>query len=351
MKYNLFVFAGQSNMMGACVLPPKHRLNIKYCKEYKYKPVHLGKKTGEFTDVGYSNGEFLYKDITLAYKDTDEHGQSKLNDYANNTYFVSAMSNLKSESEKSVNPFSFYSESTKNPACSIVPYFCEEWENLRESALVCHIAQGGVCAHHFFSKKMIEEYNQFASQNGFYPISGDGKAEAVFCSKCRNFFKDSENTFGKNSIGEKILVWQQGESDTGNSAPEYKEKLNILRKKAKKLGFDKLFIIRCGYWLSHDTCNIMRAQEEFCSENADAYLITREISFMPDPNFMKNIDEYYIQEPLQQYYFCRDSYYGYNNPHINEKGFMLAAKDFAHNAYRILKENKEPLLKNDIVKY
>lgn len=29
MKYDMFVFAGQSNMMGACALPPKHGLKIK----------------------------------------------------------------------------------------------------------------------------------------------------------------------------------------------------------------------------------------------------------------------------------------------------------------------------------
>ncbi len=351
MKYDLFVFAGQSNMMGACVLPPKHRLDIKYCKEYKYKSVYLGGKTGEFVTVGYNNGEFLYKNIKAAYGDADENGKSRVNDYGKNTYFVSAMSNLNSVSEKSTNQFSIYSESEKNSACSIVPYFCENWEQLGQAAIVAHVAKGGVTASYYFSKEMTEEYNLFAVKNGYEPIVGDEAAETVYCEKCKAFFKDAEKVYGHDNIGEKILIWHQGESDSGNSCAEYKQKLNIFWKKAKKLGFDRFFIIRCGFWYTHETCHIMRAQEEFCRENKETHIISRSISFMPDPYFMDSLEDYYIKEPEKKYFFCRDSYYGYDNSHINERGFMLAAKEAAQNAYRIMKENKEPDLKEDIVKY
>lgn len=96
----------------------------------------------------------MYKDISLAYSKSDEKGQSLLKDYQNNAYFVSALSNLKDEKEKSVLPFSEYSESERNKACSIVPYFCEEWEKEGGAALVAHIAQGGAPIGHFFSKEI-----------------------------------------------------------------------------------------------------------------------------------------------------------------------------------------------------
>ena len=53
----------------------------------------------------------------------------------------------------------------------------------------------------------------------------------------------------------------------------------------------------------------------------------------------------------QRVFFCRDSFYGYQNSHINEKGFILAAKAAARNTYQILKEQKQPLLEEDIVRY
>ena len=351
MKYDLFVFAGQSNAMGACVLPPEHQLKINSCMEYKYKPVYLGGEIGEFVPVGYNNGEFLYKDIEAAYKNTDKNGRSRLDDYSENTYFVSAMSNLKSEAEKAVNPFSVYSESERNTACSIVPYFCEEWEKLGGSALTAHIAKGGVNISHFFSEDMAAEYNRFAADNGYGRIDGDGKAEEVYCGKCRAFFADAAKKYGKDCLGEKILVWNQGESNSEDSCAEYKQKLRILWEKAKKIGFEKLFVIRVGYWYTHDTCHVMQAQEEFCAENKDAFIISRDISYMPDPIYMENLGDYYSERPDEKYFFCRDSFYGYGNSHINEKGFKLAAKTCAENAYRILKEGAEPVNEKDIVKY
>lgn len=350
MQYNLFVFAGQSNMMGACVLPPKHLLSVKCCLEYRYNPVHRGNANGSFVPVSYDTGEFLYHDPKAAYQNTDETGKSRLCDYEKNTYFVSALSNLDSREEKTVKPFSAYSESERNPAASLVPYFCEEWERLGETALVAHIAKGGVSADHFFSKEMIAEYNQFAASNGFSPLSGTGDAEEIYCRKCQAFFRDAEKAY-PNACGKRVLVWNQGESDSQNSCKEYQKKLSLIWEKAQKIGFDLFLIIRTGYWFTHDTCHVMQAQEEFCKETPNAYIITRGISFMPDPHFMENPEDFYIREPAPEYSFCRDSFYGYQNSHINEKGFILAAKAAARNTYQILKEQKQPLLEEDIVRY
>lgn len=351
MQFDLFVFSGQSNMMGACVLPPKHELKIGRSLEYKYKPVHQGTGDGFFLPVSYDCGEFLYKDISAAYAKTDEEGRSLMRDYENNTYFVSALSNLKSEKEKTVFPFSEYSESTKNTACSIVPYFCEEWERLGKAALVAHIAQGSAPIKHFFSKAMTDEYNAFAAERGLAKLCCDGEAERVFIKKCRAFFADAEKAFGARKMGEKVLVWNQGESDSADSAEEYEKKLCIFWNKAKEAGFDKLFILRCSFWGTHKTANVMAAQEHFALTHDDAFIITRAFSLMPDAGFMPNIADFYTEVPGEEYYFCRDSYYGYSNPHINEKGFMLAAKTAARNAFRVLKEHKEPSLERDTVRY
>lgn len=69
----------------------------------------------------------------------------------------------------------------------------------------------------------------------------------------------------------------------------------------------------------------MRAQEDFCKENKEANIISRSISFMPAPHFMSRFEDYYIKESEKKCFFCRDSYYGYDNSHINEKGFIPAA--------------------------
>lgn len=351
MQYDLFVFAGQSNMMGACTLPPKHPLSINRSLEYRYHPVSLGKPCGSFVPVSYDTGEFLYKDLQKAYQDTDESGRSRLCDYEKNTHFVSALSNLKSKTEHTVNSFGVYSESCRNPAASIVPYFCEEWEQLGHAALAAHIAKGGVCADHYFSRDMLDEYNQFAKMHAYPTLSGTGDSEEVYQRKCCAFFRDAEAAYGNAPLGKRILVWNQGESDSGNSCEEYKKKLSLLWKEGKKIGFDLLMILRVSYWFTHDTCYIMQAQEEFCSENPDAFIITRSFSMMPDPHFMEQPEAFYTKEPPAQYHFCRDSYYGYDNSHINEKGFMLAAKAAAENAHRILKKQEHPILEQDLVRY
>ena len=111
MRRDLFVFAGQSNMMGAAVLPPRQKICIKNCYEYKHKARRLGADVGDFVVADYPVGEFSYVDMQKAYatERMNEEGQSLLDDYVNNTYFCPAMSNLRSEKDKTVFPFSSFS--------------------------------------------------------------------------------------------------------------------------------------------------------------------------------------------------------------------------------------------------
>ena len=62
---DLFVFAGQSNMMGAAVLPPKLPIKATDSYEYKHKARRLGASCGEFVPAGYPCGEFSYAEDTF----------------------------------------------------------------------------------------------------------------------------------------------------------------------------------------------------------------------------------------------------------------------------------------------
>ena len=112
MRRDLFVFAGQSNMMGAAVFSPRQKLSIKSSYEYKHKSRRLGARVGDFVAADYPVGEFSYIDIQKAYAAgiVNEKGESTLEDYVHNTYFCPSMSNLCSKTDKSVYPFSSFSE-------------------------------------------------------------------------------------------------------------------------------------------------------------------------------------------------------------------------------------------------
>ena len=91
---------------------------------------------------------------------------------------------------------------------------------------------------------------------------------------------------------------------------------------------------------------IMRAQEQFCDQNDDCYMMTRILSFITVPTArMSEMNEHLLPE-LDD---CRDSFYGFSNWHINEKGFSLAAKKMAANAYRVLRKGLPPELEEEKV--
>ena len=71
------------------------------------------------------------------------------------------------------------------------------------------------------------------------------------------------------------------------------------------------------------------------------------MSFMINPGV--DTDGWFTEEPGEEYHNCRDSCFGFGNPHINEKGFALVAKRMADNAVRVLYEGKEPVLEKEII--
>ena len=173
---DLFVFCGQSNMMGACDFPPKHTLNIKNSLEFKYRNEFLCRGRSFFQPVSFDVGEFLYCDSQKAYPEGEEN--SSLTEYRPNTYFVASMAGL----EK---PFATYSEADHVCGSSLLPYFCEEYEKYGEAPLTAHIAKGAVRIEHYFNAEMAEEYNSLKSSEHKEMTVGDMEmgANRVFTKK------------------------------------------------------------------------------------------------------------------------------------------------------------------------
>ena len=160
MERDLFVFAGQSNMMGASVFAPRENIFLRNSFEYKHKARRLGAARGIFTSSAYPAGEFSYVDMDLAYhpSDVNQKGESTLTDYIQNTYFCPAMSNLKSAEEKSTSLFSSYSEATAPLGATLAPLLAKEWENIGRTSAYAHIAKGGVALSYYMTKEMTSEY-------------------------------------------------------------------------------------------------------------------------------------------------------------------------------------------------
>lgn len=355
MKRDLFVFAGQSNMVGACAYPPKKKVSLRNSFEYKHTPKRLGAKSGSFVSTVYPVGEFSYIDLKSAYAPdmVDENGLSKLNNYRENAYFSSSMSNLKSEAERSVHPFAIYSESTAPLGATLAPFLVEEWERLGGACAYAHIAKGGVPIGYYFTDEMVKEYEvviEVYNEKHGTSYSPDiherieGAAD-YFLEKCRDFFEDAKSAYPEDELSNKCLFWLQGEADAKYASVEYQLRLEVLWKEAKKIGFTHFFIIRVDYFGSPLIHRVMRAQENFTDSNSDVYILTRAASYLTFPG--QEEDGWFKIAPGEEYRNCRDSYFGLSNDHINEKGFILIAKRSAQNLYRVLVEGKEPILEEE----
>ena len=355
MKRDIFVFAGQSNMVGGSVYAPKIEITLESSFEYKHKEKRLGKKAGRFTNEVYPVGEFSYIDIEKAYapKMTDEVGRSKLGDYNRTTYFSTSMTNLDSDEEKTVLPFSTFSESTARYGATLAPFLCKEWEKLGGCSLYAHIAKGGVPIHYYFTDGMVEDYNEriddYNRKNGteYSHLSLEPKmcGAEYFAEKCRDFFEDAKKKFEGDDLSNKCFFWLQGEAEGKNAVIEYETKLEILWENLKKLGFTHFFCIRVDYFGYAGIYNVMKAQENFTEKHSDAFMLTRAASYFTFPG--QEEEGWFVTPPTEEYRNCRDSWFGFKNDHINEKGFKVIAEHSVKNLYRVLIEGKEPILEEE----
>ena len=356
-KRELMVFAGQSNMMGASVYPPRDPAKSNDSFEYKHNPKRRFGK-GEFVPSKHPAGEFSYVDLSLAYSAEflAEDGKSTLNHYIANTYYCPSMSNLLSEEEKTITPFREYSEHTAAVGASLPPILAVEWEKYGGKCAYTHIAKGGMSIRHFFTPEMGAEYTRRAE---IYNEEHEEKiptapclereqagAGAYFLEKSRDFFAEAEAQFANEDTSEHIFVWIQGESDASMTPDEYKLYLEVLWDRLKENGFTRFFMLRVGLWGGVGaTLGVMEAQEKFCREQPDAYMMTRALSFIP-----YSADSALFTEITDEYRFCRDSLYGFGNPHLNEKAFQLAAARLAANMDRLLHKGEDPILECERLK-
>ena len=90
----------------------------------------------------------------------------------------------------------------------------------------------------------------------------------------------------------------------------------------------------------------MKAQEEFCLETEDAYMLTRVCSFIPYNG--QDLVKWYADDIVDNYADCRDSFYGFVNDHVNEKGFKLIAKSAIENLKRVLIDKTSTVLEEEL---
>lgn len=356
MQRDLFVFAGQSNTVGASVFPPLKKITIRNSFEYKHKARRLGNPFGDFVPAAHPAGEFTYVDIKTAYAPdmVNAHNESLLANYLENTFFIPSMCNLNRNEEKGLVPFATFSEATAPVAASLAPLLAEKWEDMGRSCAYAHIAKGCIPITYFFTDEMMAQYAQrlksYNQANGTqynavseldteFRITG---AADYFFEKCADFLADSESHFSGDTLQNKCFFWLQGEADAQDSVAEYEMKLDILWEHLKPLGFTHFFCIRIDFFGREGIVNIMKAQERFTARHPDAYMLTRVASYFTYAG--RDEREWFVRTPDEECQFCRDSFYGYNNQHINEKGFSVIAEHSVKNLYRVLVEKKEPLL-------
>ena len=340
-------------MMGASVYPPKRPLSLLHSYEYKHKPRRLGALHGQFVIGSYPVGEFSYVDVARAYGEgmVDEHGNSRLTDYRSNTYFCPSMVSLASEEEKKEVPFITHAEANAPIGATLAPFLAMEWESLGNTSAYAHIAKGGVGIAHYFTPAMAEEYvRRIAEYNRTHGTAFpeeiparhrmEGAAEYFF-EKCRDFFADAEERFSKDALPSRCLFWLQGEADASRSAAEYGIKLDILWEKCREIGFTHFFCIRVDYFGHEGIANVMQAQEDFVRRHPDAYMLTRAASYFPYAG--RDERDWFVSPPTEEYTDCRDSFYGFPNQHINEKGFSVIAKHAAENLRRVLIDGQPPI--------
>ena len=351
-EIDLFVFAGQSNMMGAAHLAPVENPITYGSYEYKYQPILKGEDKGTFTYAQHPAGDWHYIDTELAYGTSYldvNSGKSKLTNYSTNTYFVPASR----DQEKG---FSGQSEYDHYPSVSMPPYFARYYSNLGHKCIYAHMAKGSCKILHYFTNESMQDYNEMISKYNQMnstsyvqltesDLSGGGDAfKAKFKAMLRDYADFSPGT----EISNKCFIWLQGESDVHNYV-QYKFRLQALWQQLQNLGFTHFFILRVGYWGSTSVIQEIRAQEDFCAENENCYIITRAPSLIPHPT--ATVDNWWISTPSAEYDNCRDSYLvSTSNHHFNEKAHKIFAERAAINIDRILHKGLDPIIEEENLK-
>ena len=255
-------------------------------------------------------------------------------------------------------PFSIFSETTAPHGATLAPFLAEAWESKGHTCAYAHIAKGSVAFAHYMTDEMVQAYAQritaYNNANATdynTAISAKNRtpgAADYFLEKCKDFFADAETFFPGNLSGNRCFFWLQGESDAGLSVIEYKLRMEILWEKLKEIGFTHFFCIRVDFFGNSGIARIMQAQEQFVSEHPDAYMLTRIASYFPYAG--RDEQDWFLVPPAEECENCRDSFYGFENQHINEKGFSIIASHAVENLDRILNQGLSPILEDENIR-
>ena len=351
-KVDLFVFAGQSNMMGAAHLPPVDNPITYDAFEYKYQNVLKGGDKGEFVYAQNPAGDWHYMNTDEAYGTQyldAATGRSKLANYSSTMYFIPACR----DQEKG---FSGQSEYLNYPSATMAPYFAQYYTELGRKCVYAHMAKGACNIVHYFTTDAMEEYNRLitaynsANSTSYATLTSSNLSGAgdAFDAKFKAMLKDYADFAPDKTIANKCFVWLQGESDVHVYA-QYKLRLQALWSHLQSLGFTHFFILRVGFWGSTSVINEIKAQTDFCEENENCYIITKAPSLIPHP--AATTDNWWIDEPSEEYTDCRDSYLAStSNHHFNEKAHKMFARRSADNINRILYLGLPPILEEENIK-
>jgi lysophospholipase L1-like esterase len=351
-QIDLFVFAGQSNMMGAAHLAPVDNPVTIDSYEYKYQNVLKGGDKGEFVYAQNPAGDWHYMDAGVAYGQQYldvATGKSKQSNYSSTMYFIPACR----DQEKG---FGGQSEYLNYPSATMAPYFAQYYSELGRKCVYAHMAKGACKIIHYFTTDAMEEYNRLISDYNTAnstsyatltssDLSGAGDA---FDAKYKAMLRDYAEFAPDKTIANKCFVWLQGESDVHVYA-QYKLRLQALWAHLQSLGFTHFFILRVGFWGSTSVINEIKAQTDFCAENENCYIVTKAPSLIPHPS--ANTTNWWISEPSSEYADCRDSYLANTtNHHFNEKAHKIFARRSAENINRILHLGLPPVLEEENIK-
>lgn len=282
---------------------------------------------------------------------------SEVNDYQKNAYFIGAACSLKNKSDMTVYDFNEISEKTIRPCASLPPLLAENREKSGKLCAYCQIAKAAVSIRHYFDNKMIDsvneridilnESNRDKYLHESYTDTMSIGASEYFKEKVKDFFADASERFADEDLSYKALFWLQGENDGNMNKEVYKIYLSVLFDTVKKLGIKTFLCIRVGYWGNPNISNIMLAQEEFCQETDNAVMISRAVSFMPFKG--QNELQWFTKEVPEKYRDCRDSFKGYSNQHINEKGMSVLAENVSHNLNKMFSSGEKIHLRKEYV--
>ena len=151
---DLFVFAGQSNMMGAAHLPPIDNPITTDSFEYKYQAVLKGGDKGEFVYAQNPAGDWHYINPDEAYGEQYldvATGKSKLANYSSTMHFIPAC-------RDQTKGFSSQSEHQNYPSATMAPYFAQYYSELGRKCIYAHMAKGSCKITHYFTEDAMEEY-------------------------------------------------------------------------------------------------------------------------------------------------------------------------------------------------